>query len=544
MLSNLYRLWHISSVVYKEVAFQSIFALHLGALYPQRSESSIRKLVSSVKLNTWLGKILTSIFIAGFAIATVFLLSKQVNISNIELTVVSIISVYLAVILFFIVFMGLQMTTSFISTKTIEILKSFPLDRKDISLIMFFTFIKIFDVPLITALLVFPLVYIYTTCSVIGSLASLFSIIVTEVFALALVMALARFFYMKIAVGSRSIWRNILRVIYMLIWILPTLGIYILMNFASDIIKMVLASMEIPLPLIFILAVTYPFAFGFLIFYATFTQIGNPLILALSLTSIIGYCVLIVYAISWMKIMIVNISFSQYLHHVNNVGDLSINVSSPWLGLVKKDLRVASRSPAYTSVFMLPSVQMVIIVLTMSRGEIIGLLYILGVVVTASLLTVLIPPMLFSVEVVASAYTRSLPIRKRTLIGSKTILTIFIYMISLLVLLAMTLILGITNPLLLILGVMQIPAVSAASIIELLILARKPLGQAIVAVNLYTRISNLILVIIPGIILVILPIIVIAMVFIITQQLILSVLLLTTLLEFILALRCLFSIKN
>lgn len=546
MLSRLHRLWCLSSVVYREVAFQSIFALNLGALYPQRNESSIKKLVRSVRVNTLFGKILTSIFIAGFAFATTFLLSKQIDISNVEFIVVSIVSVYIAVVFFFISFMGLQMTTSFISTKTVEVLKSLPLGRRDISIIMLFTFIRVFDTPLITALLAFPLIYAYTTRSVTGGLASFFSIIITEVFALALVMFLARFFYAKIAVGGGSIWRSIMRIIYMLIWILPTLGVYIVMNFASDIVKIVLKSVEIPSPLAFLLALMYPFAFGFLIFYATFTKIENLSILALSFTSIIGYVALMVYAIRWMRLVIVRLSFSQFINRIHDVGEVSIKICSSWLGLVKKDLRVASRSPAYASVFTLPSIQMIVVVLTLSGGKTagLGLPYVLGVIATASLLTLLIPPTLFSVEVVASSYTRSLPISKRTLVGSKAILTTLIYIISLIVLLVITLILDVMNTLLPTVGAIQIPAVSAASIVELLILARKPLGQALVAANLYTRISNLILVIIPGITVAILPIIATITAFILTQQLIIPVFLLTTLLEFILALCCLFFMKN
>lgn len=546
MLARFPELWRISGIVYREVVFQSIFALHLGALYPQRSESNIRRLVRSVKVNTWFGKVLTSVFIAGFAIATVFLLSKQVNIPNIELTVVSIVSVYLAVVLFLIAFMGLQMTTSFISTRAVEVLSSLPLGRGDISIIMLFTFIRIFDVPLATALLVFPSVYTYTTYSVIGGLASLLSVITTEVFALALVMALSKFFYVKIAVGGGSMWRSILRIIYMIIWILPTLGIYIVMNFASSIVEMVLKPVGIPLPLTLLLAVMYPFTFGFLIFYATFTQIGDPAILALSLTSFIGYIMLAVYAVKWIRLVVMGLSFSQSINYMQVVGDTFIKVSPPWLGLVKKDLRVASRSPAYASIFMLPAIQMVIIVLTTLEGGLVelGLPYVLGVIMTASLITVLIPPTLFSVEVVASAYTRSLPIRRRTLIWSKAILTTFIYMISLAVLLVTALILGIGNSLLLTIGAMQTPTVLAASIVELLILARKPLGQSIVATNLYTRISKLILVIVPGLIVVALPIIATIIALILTQQLILPVLLAATLLELTVASSILLYVKN
>jgi len=124
-----------------------------------------------------------------------------------ELAVVGCFSVYMLSLFFLLVMLGLQATTSLIATKAFEILGSFPISRRDVSKIALLSFLRIFDIPLIVALLIFPATFFLVVRSFFGSLASLFAVVLTEIFALALTIGLAKFFIQKLlAVGeARSI---------------------------------------------------------------------------------------------------------------------------------------------------------------------------------------------------------------------------------------------------------------------------------------------------------------------------------------------------
>jgi hypothetical protein len=188
------------------------------------------------------------------------------------------------------------------------------------------------------------------------------------------------------------------------------------------------------------------------------------------------------------------------------VKDTIIRPQTPWLGIIRKDLRVASRSPSFASLFFLPAIQTAILAMSLtSFGT--GIESALGILTGTSLLTLLLPPTLFSIEGLASSYTRSLPLTKRTLIRSKAFLTTITYLISLVVLLTVTLYLR--NPALYIgiFGAAQALSIAAASMVELRILTNKFWKKGEALGNLYARLSTYILVIIPGLVTVSLPIV-------------------------------------
>ncbi|MEM3672855.1 MAG: hypothetical protein QW468_01315 [Candidatus Bathyarchaeia archaeon] len=230
-------LWRLSHTVYKEVSFQSIFSLRTGAILP-RKESDIERLVKNAEVNTLISKILTTIFIAAFGFS--FFLSTTTitgpTETSKELVVAGGVTAFLAILLFLIAFMGLQVATSFVSSKIAEILSTLPLSKRDISQLVFLSFIRIFDIPLIVALTIFPIIYAASSGSFLGGLVSFLSVGVTEIFALALTISLARFFYSRIlSLGGRSMWKALLRFIFLIIWILPSFGAYLVVNFAVQI---------------------------------------------------------------------------------------------------------------------------------------------------------------------------------------------------------------------------------------------------------------------------------------------------------------------
>ena len=189
------------------------------------------------------------------------------------------------------------------------------------------------------------------------------------------------------------------------------------------------------------------------------------------------------------------------------VKDTIVKPQIPWLGILRKDLRVASRAPSFASLFLLPVAQTAVLAITFSSISEVGISTILGILAGISMITLLLPPTLLSIEGLASAYTRHLPLTKRTLITAKTLLATFTFILSLIVLSIVSFALGKDFSLILIFGMVHAFSIASAVMLELSLLLRKMWKEGFAVGNIYSRISTYILILIPGYVMAAVPMI-------------------------------------
>ena len=509
---KLRELWKISSVVYKEISFQSIFSLRVGSSLPQRGRTDIKKLVANARTSTLISKLVTTVFIAIFGF-TVFLPMTGFEVSGTsvapkDVTIIGSITAFLAVVLFLIVFMGLQVSTGFVSSKMSDVLGAFPLTKQEISNILFVCFLRMFDIPLITAAIIFLLAFFLVGGSLLGGLVLVMAMAITEIFALALTIGLARFFYSRVAGGGgRSRWQTLVRLLFMLVWILPIFGAYFVVSFAGNIVQFLTSLTQSLSSVLHLLVLIYPFSFGFLASYLTFPRAPDYTVLSFSIASSIAYAFVAFFCYKWVTRTVRTIGGAGAIAREKGVvKDTRIKPQIPWLGIIRKDLRVASRAPSFASLFLLPAMQAIILSISFSSLSNLTSTVVLSALIGISMITLLLPPTLLSIEGLASAFTRSLPLRKRTLISAKTLLSLVTYLISLLVLFFVAIYLNRNLNLIMTYSLIHALAVSAGIMLELTLLARKFWKEGFAVGNIYSRITTYILTLIPGFVIVALPI--------------------------------------
>ena len=261
-------LWRISSTVTKEVSFQSIFSTRAGSSLPRRGNTDVQRLIKNATYNLWISKILTTVFICAFGFVMFLPERGQTLFANTsqEFMIVASVSTFLAAVLFFIVFMGLQVATSLVSSKIADSLSPLPLSKKEVSNVIFLCLVRIFDLPLVAGLAVLPTAYLLVGGSIVGGSVSVIAIAVSEIFGLTLTIGLAKFFYSRVAGGGgRSKWKTLTRFLFMLVWMVPAFGTYFVINFADVIIRSFLAFAELFGSSLQLLVVVFPFSFGFFI---------------------------------------------------------------------------------------------------------------------------------------------------------------------------------------------------------------------------------------------------------------------------------------
>ena len=529
-------LWRVSSTVTKEVSFQSVFSTRAGSSLPRRGSTGVAQLVRNAKYNMWISKVLTTIFICAFGFVmfipqlgqTVFLGTSK------EFTIIASVSTFLAAVLFFIVFMGLQVATSLVSSNIADTLSPLPLSKKEVSKVIFLCLIRIFDLPLLAALVVLPTAYLMIGGSIAGGSISVVATIVTEIFALALTIGLARFFYSKVAGGGgRSKWKTVTRFLFMLVWMVPAFGTYFVINFAEVILKSFASFTQVLGPSMELLVLVFPFSFGFLVSYVSNLQAASIPTLALSTMSSVLYVVFAFYCFRWVTTTIRRIGTGRIVGAVREtVKDTIIRPRRPWLGIIRKDLAIASRSPSYAVLFLLPALQVAVLAVSFSSFEA-GFVVTTGVLTGISMTTLVLPPTMFSIEGLASSYTRSLPLRKRTLILAKTLLAVFIYSLSVIALLAIALFVKRDFTSEILFGALYLFSIAAASMLELTILARKFWKEGFALGNVYARLSTFMLILVPGYALAWAPMIAAFVAYVLAESFVLPVFLGVALAEFI-----------
>ena len=501
----------MSGKVYKEVSFQSIFSLRSGSSLPQSGKKDVKQLVANARMNALISKLVTTVFIGIFA-AVVFL---PLTISGVgtalprDVAVQGGVSAFLAVVLFLIVFMGLQMSTSFVSSKVVDVLSPLPLSKKDVSRTIFLSFIRIFDIPLISAAIIFLSVYFIIGGSILGGVVSVVGIGVSEIFALALTTISAQFFYQRVArAGGKSKLQTFLRFGFMLVWLLPTFAAYFVVNFAGQIVQSFAYLAQGFSSISRILVLVYPFSYGFLVSYVTSPHGVDNITLGLSITASVAYMVAAYYCLRWLALTVRKIGVAGFAASPREiVKDTLVKPQIPWLGIIRKDLRVASRSPSFATLFLLPIIQTIVVAITFSSFSQVGPSTALGILTGISMITLLLPPTLLAIEGLASSYTRHLPMKKRTMITAKTVLSAVTYVISMIVLSIIAVLLGKSFSFVLTLGMIHAFSVSAAIMLELTILLRKFWKEGFAVGNVYSRITTYIMILIPGYIVAAIPII-------------------------------------
>lgn len=545
------KLWRISGTVYREICFQSVFSLRLGAAFPRIDEARIEKLVSQTRVSMAVNKVLITVFIAAQGIMPLGywpMFVRDLNIPE-EFAVASSVSVYLASLLFLLIMLGIQVTTSLMSTKAFEVLSTLPLSRKEISKIALLSFLRTFDIPLTAGLIIFPVAFTVIMGSVSGGLTALLAAGMTEAYSLALTLFLAKFFYSKIATsGGTSKYHMVLRFIYILVWVLPSFGIYFIMNFATDIMQFFASSItHFSSAQTYLLAPVYPFTLGFLISSATFPHKINSTILALSTISSLGYLALAFSGLKYAGSTIRRVCMGTAITATRSVvKDITIRPRPSWLGVIVKDLRVASRSPAYASILVLPAIQTVIIIISFLRAHIdLNAITIFGFLIGVSFIALIVAPVLFSTETLASAYTRSLPLKRKTVLAAKASLTVMIYLSSITVLSLIALYLKKDVVSVLTFGLTHALSIAAASIVQLLLLIRKFWREESAMSNIYANIYVFVAVLIPGLTICMAPLLVGMVTQLTNGQLTFSLYLVIALLELaISAVLCYSKMKN
>ncbi len=287
--------------------------------------------------------------------------------------------IYFVMLLLYTMLLGLISTSSFMSGKVFEWLRTLPLSKKDIKKLGFTTIFRSFDLPMIMAVITFPIVMFIITQNPLFFLICIVSSFLNMIFSFSVLIILGeRVSRVFNNMDVKSKKARIAQIITMAGYFLLAFGTGFVVQFALSTIQDLLnvfANYEHILLLNLILSlIPYPFGSGYLLSASLFLGKVHP---ELIITSFIGFGLFILLTWGVYKVALRNLR-SMIAGDLNGrkaqtttvipVEEIQVEIKtiSPIKSYIRKDLTLASRDFQTLMFFVMPIIMPIVMILSMN----------------------------------------------------------------------------------------------------------------------------------------------------------------------------------
>jgi predicted permease len=340
-------------------------------------------------------------------------------------------SIFLLFGLVFLVTFNLLNVTSFVSGEALKPVAAMPFSRDDLSRISVLSFLRMLDLPLIVFVLGYPIMYGLITGSVIGAVAIFLVNFANAIIAVFATFFLARGFYRRILSVGGSRVKSFVRTILTLLFGFITIGMSYLVFYVIQAATQLVAFFAfVQSPQYSWITLIYPFSFGYVATLAASTLTGSISQLSLtSLRSIMAICATFLYAVlgylayrrgtgALRQLALGEIEMGPKMR---KVGEIKLQVGGVYSSVIRKDLRLASRNPAYAGFLVMPILGVIIFTVIAASYAAIRVVFVLSALAYSSFLMVAFALSTMWFETRGVSVLAELPISTRRVVQAKSV---------------------------------------------------------------------------------------------------------------------------
>ncbi len=505
--------WRISGVALTELSLQAIYAFRQGNLPPAGPP---RLLAARARRRVIQSKILVAGVLGLVAAGASLLLGISARIVATPFFGVlvspavfetGVLTGLLAIEVAFLWWTGLQVIPTLLASGVLPVLEPLPIDDRTLARVAGLLYLRLFDLPAAMVLVATPL-FVAATLGAPAGVAIVPGVIAAVGFALALALVTGRFFVRRVQGSRGGGGRTFVRWTYLVLWVLPAFAMFGFVVAAPGFLALVartvgtgpslsgdllVSAFPIPFAVLPAIVTDGPRAFGL-------DTVGAGVLSA----AVAGYLALAVWSIVWLMASVRRLGVAPAMAPAPApVARFALAPRGPARAVLTKDLRVASRMPGYAFLVIFPILEAVAIGLftfLTGPGSTATFGLALAAVSTAALLATFFGPAFFAIEVIAYSYGRTLPLSDRSVLLGKVALVAAIYLVASGIVLGLTLVRVFAPGVFLAFALAELPAVLAASLLELGILFRRARTKGLPIVNLYSGGWYAVLVAVPGLV--------------------------------------------
>jgi len=506
----------LSDVAFTELSLQAVYAFRQGNILPPGRS---KNLVARSRRLVLQSKVVISVVLALLTLGAVAIIhQKALNPEILAAVPVGLFQSAVLTGLFsldiaLLWWTGVQVVPTLISSGVLPVLEPLPIDPRTFRRVAGILYLRLFDLPALTIIVLTPLA-VGIALGPLAGVAALPGALATVTFALALALLTGRFFLRRVQGSRGGGGRAIVRWAYLVLWLIPAFAMFAFITAAPAFFRAlaVLASQGPSLSSALLVA-AFPFPFATLPAVAaggtsSVAILSAPVDLVLAVATAF-YLGLAVWSAVWLA---GSVRTLLYLPVQSPVGASAVSRPLRPVGRARavlvKDLRIASRTPGYAFLILLPILDAgalgLLTYATPAQNPAAASLA-LGAVTTAALLATFFGPAFFAIEVVAYSYGRSLPLSNRSVVLGKVALIALMYLVAAALIVGFSL-LRFFEPFTFVAFVLaELPAVLGAAFFELGFLFRWARRRGLAITNLYAGAWFAVAVSIPGLILAGLP---------------------------------------
>jgi len=501
----------VSGVAFTELALQAVFAFRQGNILPPGRS---KNLVAHAHRRVVQSKAVISFVLAVLALGGAWFIHEKVLHPTILAGIPSglfesaVLTGLLSLDVALLWWTGVQMVPTLISSGVLAVLEPLPLDARVLYRVAAILYLRMFDMPALTVLIVTPA----AVALALGPLAGLAVIpgaCVAVAYALALSLLTGRFFLRRVQGSRGGGGHAIVRWAYLVLWLIPAFAMFAFITAAPAFFHtLTVFATQGPSTASTLLASAFPFSFALLPAIASggtgSTAILSPTALWALAASLLVYGALAIWSIVWLAGNVRSLLFIPLQPSVALPGAaVKLRPTGSARAVLMKDLRIASRTPGYAFLILLPildAAALGLLTYATPTANPVATSLGLGAVTTAALLATFFGPAFFAIEVVAYSYGRSLPLGHRSIVLGKVALIAFMYLAGAALILGFTT-LRLFEPLTFGAFILaELPAVVGAAFLELGLLFRWARRRGLAITNLYAGAWFAFIVAIPGLV--------------------------------------------
>jgi len=450
--------WRIAGTIAQEIRFNGYLEANPSNL--SRIKEKPERIISQIKRSSAINSLLTGIIVLMVGITTVASLFFLQITGGQALQFAISISIFFGIGFVLILFMNLIGTTGFFNANAMILPSTLPFSKSDLEGLMLLAFARIFIAPIALLLVIFPILITV----VFGYLTGIFVLAAlgtTSILALGALIRVSGWFYSKSQSGSESVFSTIIRVgagIGMMLGIFVSYGA---IGFIPIIVDSIIAFSAIAgSGIISILALIFPFSFGFVAAILTYGPVFPLLTMIASIAASVVYLYLgfRVYVTSGKTLKSLALGGVSTLA-ASSTSPIDLDVSSGLRGLIRKDFRIATRSLGSIMLLVLPFLMIFIVLPSISLGSINGIrsMSVLLVVGYATVFGAFAMIGLLGLDTQGASVYEGLPLRTLMVLNGKIAIFAISFLSSILVVFVILLINNLTSPYLLFIPLFQMP---------------------------------------------------------------------------------------
>lgn len=479
--------WKIAGTIAQEIRFHGLLEANPSNL--SRIKEKPEHVVKQIKRSASWNAILTGfvIIMLGFLMVTSVLLFGIPG--ELELNLAISLGIFFGLGFVIIFFMNLTSATGFFNAGAMLLPSTLPFSRSDLEGLMTLVFVRIFIAPFVLLLIIFPLMTslafgIVTGIFVFGALAT------TLILSLGALIRVAGWFHQKSQSGDESAFSVIIRVGAGIGMALGIVMAYSAMNFVPYIVEFIIfVSTAFGSEVLIIFALIFPFSFGFVGSMLTYGFVFSLPTHIIAIVASIMYVFLGVRSYRSSGRILRSLALGGVPMAVaSTVRPIDLHISSSISALIRKDIRVATRSLGSIMLLVFPFLMIFVILPTLFIGytesTVIRSFSVLMVVGYTTVFAGLSMMGLLGLDTQGASVCEGLPLQTRQVLNSKVAIFAISYVLTLLVVFVLLLSTRLISPFLLFIPLFQLPCAYSIGGAVSSVIYRMRGGGRVTSVNL------------------------------------------------------------